>query len=122
MDNLSTGGSDSSIVSHNSLSLLEVDAIDIDYDDKYLYAACRDQHIRVFDKSTWQLVAELTVTDAEPLAVDVDDAQVYATCEKRVYVWKKEKWGMIGWFELSYQAKQLLFKVTSFSSEQKKDV
>jgi len=42
--------------------------------------------------------------DAEPLAVDVDDEQIFATCEKRVYVWKKDTWGMIGWFELSYQA------------------
>ena len=104
MDHSSTGGSDSAIVSYDSISLLEVDAIDIDFDEKYLYAACRDQHIRVFDKTTWQLVAELSVTDAEPLAVDVDEGQVYATCEKRVYVWKKESWGMIGWFELSYQA------------------
>ncbi len=104
MDNSLKGGSDSTIVSHESISLLEVDAIDIDYDDKYVYAACTDHHIRVFDKTTWQLTAELNVTDAEPLAVDVDEGQVYATCEKRVYVWKKESWGMIGWFELSYQA------------------
>ena len=104
MDHSSTGGTDSTIVSHDSISLLEVEAIDIDYDDKYLYAACTDQHIRVFDKTTWHLVVELNVTDAQPLAVDVDEDQVYATCEKRVYVWKKESWGMIGWFELSYQA------------------
>ena len=104
MDHSSTGGSDSTIVSHESISLLEVDAIDIDYDDKYLYAACTDQHIRVFDKNTWQLVVELSASDSDPLAVDVDEEQVYATCEKRVYVWKKETWGMIGWFELSYQA------------------
>jgi len=104
MDHSSTGGIDSSIVSHESISLLEVDAIDVDYDDKYLYAACVDQNIRVYDKSDWQLVVELNVTDSVPLAVDVDEEQVYATCEKRVYVWKKDSWGMIGWFELSYQA------------------
>ena len=104
MDRSSTGGIDATIVSHQSISLLEVDAIDIAYDTKYLYAACRDQHIRVFDKTTWQLVAELGETDSTPLAVDVDEEQVYATCEKRVYVWKKDTWGMIGWFELSYQA------------------
>ncbi len=104
MDHSSTGGIDSSIVSHESVSLLEVDAIDVDYDDKYLYAACVDQNIRVYDKSDWQLVVELNVTDSVPLAVDVDEEQVYATCEKRVYVWKKDSWGMIGWFELSYQA------------------
>ncbi|TFG31155.1 hypothetical protein EU528_06950 [Candidatus Thorarchaeota archaeon] len=104
MDHTLTGGSDSNIVSHESISLLEVDAIDIDYDDKYLYAACTDQHIRVFDKNTWQLVVELNTSDSDPLAVDVDAEQVYATCEKRVYVWKKGTWGMIGWFELSYQA------------------
>jgi len=104
MDHSSTGGIDSSIVSHESVSLLEVDAIDVDYDDKYLYAACVDQNIRVYDKSDWQLVVELNVTDSIPLAVDVDEEQVYATCEKRVYVWKKDSWGMIGWFELSYQA------------------
>jgi tetratricopeptide (TPR) repeat protein len=104
MDSSSTGGSDSSDVSYESISLLEVDAIDIDYDDEYLYAACRDKHIRIYDKATWQLVVELTDTDLEPLAVDVDDEQVYATCERRVYVWNKETWGMIGWFELSYNA------------------
>ncbi len=104
MDNTSSGGNDSAIINHESISLLEVDAIDIDYDTDYLYAACRDQRIRVFDKNTWKLVAELSEPDSEPLAVDVDDAQVYATCEKRVYVWKKNTWGMIGWFDLSYQA------------------
>ncbi|MCK5389162.1 MAG: hypothetical protein KAJ36_01650 [Candidatus Thorarchaeota archaeon] len=104
MDDTSSGGNDSAIISHESISLLEVDAIDIDYDADYLYAACRDQRIRVFDKNTWKLVAELSEPDSEPLAVDVDDAQVYATCEKRVYVWKKNTWGMIGWFDLSYQA------------------
>jgi len=104
MDHSSTGGIDSSTVSHESITLLEVDAIDVDYDDQYLYAACVDQHIRVFNKSNWQLVVELNVTDSVPLAVDVDEEQVYATCEKRVYVWKKDSWGMIGWFELSYQA------------------
>jgi hypothetical protein len=104
MDRSSTGGNDLSIISHESISLLEVDAIDIDYDEKYIFAACRDQVIRVFKKSDWQQVAELSDTESPPLAVDVDEDQVYATCEKRVYVWKKETWGMIGWFELSYQA------------------
>jgi len=104
MDNSSIGGNDSAIISHESISLLEVDALDIDYDSKYLYAACRDHKIRVYDKNNWQLVTELSETDAEPLAVDVDDEQLYATCEKRVYVWKKDTWGMIGWFDLSYQA------------------
>jgi len=104
MDHSSTGGNDSTIISHESISLLEVDALDIDYDSKYLYAACRDHKIRVYDKNDWQLVTELSEKDAEPLAVDVDDEQIFATCEKRVYVWKKDTWGMIGWFELSYQA------------------
>ena len=104
MDNSSNGGNDSTIISHESISILEVDALDIDYDSKFLYAACRDHKIRVYDKNTWQLVTELSETDAEPLAVDVDDEQLYATCEKRVYVWNKDDWGMIGWFELSYQA------------------
>lgn len=104
MDRTSTGGTDLSIVSHEFISLLEVDAIDIDYDEKYIYAACRDQAVRVFNKSDWQQIAELSDTETTPLAVDVDEDQVYATCEKRVYVWKKETWGMIGWFELSYQA------------------
>ncbi|MFW9956965.1 MAG: hypothetical protein ACFFCT_02750 [Candidatus Odinarchaeota archaeon] len=98
------GTNESSNVSHETISVLEVDAVDIDYDEKYIYAACRDQKVRVWSKKDWQLVAELSETWTEPLAVDVDDEQIYATCEKRVYVWKKETWGMIGWFELSYQA------------------
>jgi hypothetical protein len=104
MDRSSKGGNDTSIVSHESISILEVDAVDIDYDEKYLYTACRDHVIRVFKKSDWQLIAELSDTESPPLAVDVDEDQIYATCERRVYVWKKETWGMIGWFELSYQA------------------
>ena len=104
MDNTLSSGNDSTIISHETVSLLEVDAIDIDYDENFLYAACRDQHIRVFDKNTWKLVAELSEPDSNPLAVDVDDTQVFATSEKKVYVWKKDTWGMIGWFELSYQA------------------
>jgi hypothetical protein len=91
-------------VSHEIISELEVDAVDIDYDDKYIYAACRDLRIRVWSKADWQLVAELSETLTEPLAVDVDEGQIYATCEKRVYVWKKDTWGMIGWFDLGYPA------------------
>ena len=98
------GANESSIMSHETISELEVDAVDIDYDEKYVYAACRDLRVRVWSKKDWQLVAELSETLTEPLAVDVDAEQIYATCEKRVYVWKKETWGMIGWFELSYQA------------------
>jgi len=98
------GASESSSLSYETISELEVDAVDIDYDEKYIYAACRDLRVRVWSKKDWQLVAELSETLTEPLAVDVDAEQIYATCEKRVYVWKKETWGMIGWFELSYQA------------------
>ena len=95
---------DSAHVSYETVVELDVDAIDIAYDDRFLYAACRDQRVRVWSKESWQLVAELGETATEPLAVDVDETEVYATCEKRVYVWNKESWGMIGWFELSYQA------------------
>jgi tetratricopeptide (TPR) repeat protein len=104
MDSLPLGTSESSNISYETISELEVDAVDIDYDDNYIYAACRDLRIRVWSKREWQLVAELSETLTEPLAVDVDQEQIYATCEKRAYVWKKETWGMIGWFELSYQA------------------
>jgi hypothetical protein len=98
------GASESVNISYETMSELEVDAVDIDYDDNYIYAACRDLRVRVWSKRDWQLVAELSETLSEPLAVDVDSEQIYATCEKRAYVWKKGTWGMIGWFELSYQA------------------
>ena len=104
MDRSSTNKNDSSLVSSESVSLLDVDVVDIDFDDKFVYAACSDNHVRVYSKNNWHLVSELGETDTEPLAVDVDEEQVYATCDKRVYVWKKETYGMIGWFELSYQA------------------
>ncbi len=104
MDRSSTNKNGVSLVSSASVSSLEVDVVDIDKDEEYLYAACSDNHVRVYSKNTWELVAELGETDSEPLAVDVDDEQIYATCDKRVYVWKKETFGMIGWFELSYQA------------------
>lgn len=104
MDHSSIGGNGVANVSHESITHLDVDAVDIDFDEKYLYAACRDQHVRVYSKKDWHLVVELSQTESAPLAVDVDDTQVYATSEKRVYVWKKETWGMTGWFELSYHA------------------
>ena len=104
MDRLPLGSNESPIVSHEVVIELEFEAVDIAYDDDFLYAACRDQMIRVWSKESWQLVAELGETSSIPLAVAVDETQVYATCEKRVYVWNKENWGMIGWFELSYQA------------------
>ena len=69
-----------------------------------MYAACTDLKIRVISKDNWQIEVELGETSSIPLAVHVDDENVYVTCERRVYVWSKENWGMIGWFELSYSA------------------
>ncbi|MHA2081728.1 MAG: hypothetical protein ACW99H_11345, partial [Candidatus Thorarchaeota archaeon] len=91
-------------LSQEIVTILEAPTIDLSYDENFLYAACRDQRIRVWSKTDWEIVAELGDTDTPPLVVDVDDTQVFATCERRVYVWKKETWGMTGWFELSYQA------------------
>ncbi len=104
MDHSSLNKNDLSLLSSESISIIEEDVVDIDKDDEFLYAACSDNHVRVYSKDNWQLVAELGETDTPPLAVDVDNEQIYATCDKRVYVWKKETFGMIGWFELSYQA------------------
>ncbi|MFX1482075.1 MAG: hypothetical protein ACFFCP_02695 [Promethearchaeota archaeon] len=98
------GANDAKPLGHKIISTLEGVAVDITYDDKFLYAACDDLRVRVWSKDKWQLVAELGETDTPPLVVDVDDTQVFATCEKRVYVWNKATWGMTGWFELSYQA------------------
>ena len=97
-------GNDAMPLSYEVITQLEAPAVDLTYDEEFLYAACRDQHVRVWSKKDWQLIAELGETDTPPLVVDVDESQVFATCERRVYVWKKEKWGMTGWFELSYQA------------------
>ena len=104
MDKGSLGSNDIVPLTHEIVTSLEVPAVDITHDEDFLYAACRDQRVRVWSKTNWQLVAELGETDTPPLVVDVDDTQVFATCERRVYVWKKETWGMTGWFELSYQA------------------
>ncbi|MFW9925858.1 MAG: hypothetical protein ACFFDM_03710 [Candidatus Thorarchaeota archaeon] len=104
MDKGSLGSNDSNALNHETISTLDASAVDITYDDKYLYAACGDLKVRVWSKETWQLVAELGETDTPPLVVDVDDTQVFATCERRVYVWNKATWGMTGWFELSYHA------------------
>jgi hypothetical protein len=97
-------GNDAMPLNHEVVTKLEASAVDLTHDEDFLYAACRDQRIRVWNKNDWQLVAELGETDTPPLVVDVDNGQVFATCERRVYVWKKETWGMTGWFELSYQA------------------
>ncbi|MHA1926438.1 MAG: hypothetical protein ACXABV_07280 [Candidatus Thorarchaeota archaeon] len=103
---ISAGGSTGEALplGHEVIAVLEADAVHIVHDERFLYAACRDLKVRVWSKEDWQLVAELGETSSEPLVVHVDDEQVYATCERRVYVWKKETWGMTGWFELTYQA------------------
>jgi len=91
-------------VTHEEVTVLEVDAVDVSYDDRFLYAACKDNYVRVWSKGDWQLVAELGETNSKPLTVHVGKDHVYATCERRVYMWLKGTWGMIGWFELSYHA------------------
>ncbi|MFX1262996.1 MAG: hypothetical protein ACFFAZ_12980 [Promethearchaeota archaeon] len=103
---ISAGGSTGEALplGHEVIAVLDVDAVHIVHDDRFLYAACRDLKVRVWSKEDWQLVAELGETSTEPLVVHVDDDRVYATCERRVYVWKKETWGMTGWFELTYHA------------------
>jgi hypothetical protein len=73
-------------------------------DEKFVYAACRDQKVRVWAKDNWQLETILGDTDSLPLAVQADNEHLFVTCERRVYVWRKDTWGMIGWFELSYSA------------------
>jgi WD40 repeat protein len=104
MDKGSLGSNDSASLSHEIVIILDTPAVDITYDENYLYAACQDHRVRVWSKTDWRKVAELKETDTPPLIVDVDNTQVFATCERRVYVWKKETWGLTGWFELSYQA------------------
>ncbi|MFW9974532.1 MAG: hypothetical protein ACFFDQ_04670, partial [Candidatus Thorarchaeota archaeon] len=104
MDKGSLGSNGVASLNYENVIKLEALAVDLDYDEDFLYAACRDQKIRVWSKTDWQLVAELGETDTPPLIVDVDDTQVFATCNRRVYVWKKDTWGMTGWFELSYEA------------------
>ncbi len=94
----------SSSVTHEEVTVLEVDAVDISYDDRFLYAACKDKYVRVWSKGDWQLVAELGETNSEPLAVHVDKNHVCTTCERRVYMWRKGTWELLGWFELSYHA------------------
>ncbi len=89
---------------HSVVTQLDAEAVYISIDDDFVYAACADMKVRVWARKDWQLVAELGETSSPPLAVHVDEEQVFATCEKRVYVWNKNTWGMIGWFELSYNA------------------
>ncbi|MGY5863518.1 MAG: hypothetical protein RTV41_02880 [Candidatus Thorarchaeota archaeon] len=104
MEKGSSSSNDVRPLTHTIITTLDSSAVDITYDSKFVYAACEDQLVRVWSKDEWQLVAELGETDTPPLVVDVDDTQVFATCERRVYVWNKEAWGLQGWFELSYQA------------------
>ncbi len=100
-----TGGSAETVpLRHETITLLETDVLSVVHDDEHVYAACKDMKVRVWAKSNWHLVATLGDTSSEPLGLHIDNEHIYATCEKRVYVWKKHTWGMIGWFELSYQA------------------
>ncbi|MCK5238937.1 MAG: hypothetical protein KAR33_05270 [Candidatus Thorarchaeota archaeon] len=100
----SEGTMASARLQHSITTVLEHDVINLYQDDKCVYAACTDSKVRVWSKGDWQLIAELGETTSPLLAVHVDDENVYATCERRVYVWNKSTWGMIGWFELSYSA------------------
>ncbi|MHA1780328.1 MAG: hypothetical protein ACTSYL_05580 [Candidatus Thorarchaeota archaeon] len=86
------------------ITVLESDVVSITHDSEFVYAACQDNNVRVWSKSDWQLVATLGETSTPPLRVHVDKEHIYATCEKRVYVWNRVSWGMVGWFELSYGA------------------
>ncbi|MHA1740520.1 MAG: hypothetical protein ACTSVD_00325 [Candidatus Thorarchaeota archaeon] len=104
MSNTSGGADETLPLSHEKIATLDADAVSICHDSEFVYAACRDNRVRVWAKRDWQLVATLGETSAPPLRVHVDAEQVYATCEKRVYVWSKSSWGMVGWFELTYQA------------------
>jgi WD40 repeat protein len=91
-------------ISYEIIETLEADVVHLCHDEKFLYAACRDQYVRVWSKESWELEAELGEVSSIPLSVQVDDEQVYATCAQKVYVWNKGSWGMLGWFDLSYQA------------------
>ena len=91
-------------ISYEQITSLEADVVHLCHDENYLYAACRDQYVRVWSKETWELEAELGEISSIPLSVQVDKEQVYATCDQKVYVWNKGTWGMLGWFDLSYQA------------------
>ncbi len=89
---------------HEIVAELECDTTHLNHDANFVYAACTDLKVRVISKADWQIEVVLGDTSSIPLSVHVDDENVYATCERRVYVWSKENWGMIGWFELSYSA------------------
>ena len=103
MSNKSDATADSNL-GHEMIAMLEADVVGMHQDEKFVYAACRDQKVRVWAKDNWQLETTLGDTDSLPLAVQVDKEHLFVTCEKRVYVWRKDTWGMIGWFELSYSA------------------
>ncbi len=99
------GGLDETLpLRHETVATLDADAVSLAHDREFLYAACRDNKVRVWSKKDWHLVATLGDTSSPPIRVHVDNEQVYATCEKRVYVWSRTAWGMVGWFELSYNA------------------
>ncbi|MFX1369085.1 MAG: hypothetical protein ACFFAY_10840 [Promethearchaeota archaeon] len=104
MANSSGVGDEVLPLDYEIVSVLDADAVSIVHDENFIYAACKDLRVRVWSKTDWQLEVELGETSSEPLAVHVDESQVYATCERRVYVWKKENWGMVGWFDLTYPA------------------
>jgi WD40 repeat protein len=99
-----TSTNEGQAISSEIVIKLDADVVHICHDEKFLYAACRDQFVRVWLKENWKLEAELGETSTIPLSVQVDEEQVYATCDQKVYVWNKDSWGMIGWFDLSYQA------------------
>ncbi|MHA1927187.1 MAG: hypothetical protein ACTSV2_01270 [Candidatus Thorarchaeota archaeon] len=98
------GGTEIIQLRHEIVAELECETTHLNHDEKFVYAACTDMKIRVISKDNWQIEVELGETSSIPLSVHVDDENVYATCERRVYVWSKENWGLTGWFELSYSA------------------
>ncbi len=97
-------GDDAKALCYDVVARIDVDAVGLCHDDTYLYVASREGRVQVWSKESWKSVATLGETSTPPLCVLVDADHVYAICERRVYVWQKATWGMIGWFELSYQA------------------
>ncbi len=87
-----------------STAKLNIDVTSLTFDEKYLYVGCQDNQVRVWTKDAKQQVAALDEPVSLPLAIHVDADQIYATCEKRVYVWRKQDFGIIGWFDLTYPA------------------
>ncbi|MEM4734698.1 MAG: hypothetical protein QXS20_03190, partial [Candidatus Thorarchaeota archaeon] len=83
---------------------VNVEALYVTHDSDMVYAACRDMRVRVWPKDEFARVMRLEGFSSPLVSIHVDGQDIFVTTQKRIHLWRKSTWGMVGWFELSCNA------------------